>query len=700
MLNQNFQKFNTEGSETQNDSELKAKKKNPSSNDLSYQAYERKAFESQIAHTDSDVILIEHPREAVSSRPLPCFVKQVENSTSNNFPASKNSNLNFAFSKNSNNESIRGRQFNSITEKEQSQNTAMDLVEETCAGEAKFSVADANNQSANTNLNLNLNNFNSNNDKNLKNNSALKQNMVKARISQSPIEARKLAKPAAYNDENQMDIEVANESNPQKSNGLYYATDLTSNNLNCNNDYNNFNSHRVTNNCNDYSSKDQGGFNKAGNFATVNYAYETVSHIASKESLGKIKCVAEGKLNNNPNKDFNYYNNNNNNFNANSKVSKHNYNNYKKKSSATGAACSKPAPSNSSTNLDHPAQRQNIAGIHSSNITQTNQPTQTIQTIQTTQPTQANNINKIDNNTNNNASQISNLKTDHYAKFIPILQKHEKSIPLDYIPEIWRSLKTSENCAACMPKYEYLLNQTDINFDMRAILIDWIIDVHKNYRLFPETLYICISIIDRYLTKKQILRTRLQLLGTTALFISSKYEEIIYPCIEEFTKVTDDAYKKEEVLQMETEIFQLLEFDLTYPSPYRFFEIISLNYNFSEVEFYYGCYLLEYFLISPNSNKYFPSVIALAVVLLILKMKNYENYRDLYSLTDSLESQRLVKQCAKEIYEFPATCKSLNLFSVFNKYSDPIFHSVALNELDKHQQPSAADEKENTKVNC
>ena len=268
------------------------------------------------------------------------------------------------------------------------------------------------------------------------------------------------------------------------------------------------------------------------------------------------------------------------------------------------------------------------------------------------------------------------------SKFIPILQKYENCIPLDYIPEIWQNLKISEKSPACEPKYNSIFNQVDVNFDMRAILIDWIIDVHKNYHLYPETLFICISIIDRYLSKKSIHRTKLQLLGTTALFISSKYEEITYPCINEFTKITDDAFSKEEVLQMENEIFTELNFEITFPSSFRFFEIISLNYNFSEVEFYYGCYLIEYFTISPTVTKYYPSIIALSVVLVILKLKKYENYKDLYNLTDSPDDHKLIKECAWEIYEFPYKCKSFNLNSVYNKYSSSKYHCVALNELD------------------
>ena len=283
--------------------------------------------------------------------------------------------------------------------------------------------------------------------------------------------------------------------------------------------------------------------------------------------------------------------------------------------------------------------------------------------------------------TNENQENNCNNEANSSSKYTPILAKYEKQIPLEYIPEIWKSLKVSELSSASKPKYDLISTQNDISFDMRAILIDWIIEVHKNYRLFPETLYISIQLIDRYLAKKNISRTKLQLLGTTALFIASKYEEIVYPCLNEFAKITDRAYEKEDILEMEKDILNELDYDITHPSPFRFFEIISLNYNFAEVEFFYGCFLMESFLISSNYTKYYPSIIALAVVLLILRLKRYENYRDLYNLTDP-ENQRLIKECAKEIYEFPQKCINYNLNSVMNKYSSQTYHCVAIYQLE------------------
>jgi hypothetical protein len=90
--------------------------------------------------------------------------------------------------------------------------------------------------------------------------------------------------------------------------------------------------------------------------------------------------------------------------------------------------------------------------------------------------------------------------------------------------------------------------QTDINEKMRAILVDWLIDVHLKFKLLPETLYLTVEYIDRYLNKEPVTRKKLQLVGVTAMLIASKYEEIYAPEIRDFVYITDKAYTKEEIL--------------------------------------------------------------------------------------------------------------------------------------------------------
>ena len=86
-------------------------------------------------------------------------------------------------------------------------------------------------------------------------------------------------------------------------------------------------------------------------------------------------------------------------------------------------------------------------------------------------------------------------------------------------------------------------NQSDINYRMRAILIDWLIDVHLKYKLVPQTMYIAVNLIDRYLDKNSTNRAKLQLVGITAIFISYKYEEIYPQELKDFVYIIDRAYQ-------------------------------------------------------------------------------------------------------------------------------------------------------------
>ena len=64
---------------------------------------------------------------------------------------------------------------------------------------------------------------------------------------------------------------------------------------------------------------------------------------------------------------------------------------------------------------------------------------------------------------------------------------------------------------------------------MRAILVDWLVEVHMKFNLVSETLYLCINVIDRYCEIVNVPRAKLQLVGVTALLIACKYEEIYPP---------------------------------------------------------------------------------------------------------------------------------------------------------------------------
>ena len=114
----------------------------------------------------------------------------------------------------------------------------------------------------------------------------------------------------------------------------------------------------------------------------------------------------------------------------------------------------------------------------------------------------------------------------------------------------------------------FSLVQTDITTKMRATLIDWLVDVHAKHQMKPQTLFMAVNIIDRFLQEFNSLRTEFQLVGITALFIASKYTDIYPPEMREFTTVCSDTYSIEELLEMENKIILSLNFDLVFTSSY------------------------------------------------------------------------------------------------------------------------------------
>lgn len=72
----------------------------------------------------------------------------------------------------------------------------------------------------------------------------------------------------------------------------------------------------------------------------------------------------------------------------------------------------------------------------------------------------------------------------------------------EYAEDIHSYMKQTET--ATIPKATYMKTQQDINESMRAILIDWMVDVHLKFKLLSETLFLTVNLIDRYLSAKQV----------------------------------------------------------------------------------------------------------------------------------------------------------------------------------------------------
>nr|XP_039265110.1 G2/mitotic-specific cyclin-A-like [Styela clava] len=138
----------------------------------------------------------------------------------------------------------------------------------------------------------------------------------------------------------------------------------------------------------------------------------------------------------------------------------------------------------------------------------------------------------------------------------------------EYATEIFEHLRQAET--RNRPKANYMRKQQDITASMRSILVDWLIEVSEEYKLHTETTHLAVNYIDRFLSHMAVMRAKLQLVGTAAMFLAAKFEEIYPPDVGEFVYITDDTYTKKQVLRMEHLILKVLSFDVAVPTSNQF----------------------------------------------------------------------------------------------------------------------------------
>ncbi|NWZ78700.1 CCNB2 protein, partial [Poecile atricapillus] len=164
------------------------------------------------------------------------------------------------------------------------------------------------------------------------------------------------------------------------------------------------------------------------------------------------------------------------------------------------------------------------------------------------------------------------------------------------------------------------------NGRMRAILVDWLVQVHLRFRLLQETLYMCVAIMDRFLQSHPVPRKKLQLVGVTALLVASKYEEILSPDVADFVYITDNAYTSSEIREMEMIILKELNFDLGRPLPIHFLRRASKAGEADAKQHTLAKYLMELTLIDYDMVHHRPSEIAAAALCLSQKILGHNKW--------------------------------------------------------------------------
>ncbi|KAJ1405257.1 Cyclin-like [Sesbania bispinosa] len=246
---------------------------------------------------------------------------------------------------------------------------------------------------------------------------------------------------------------------------------------------------------------------------------------------------------------------------------------------------------------------------------------------------------------------------------------------VEYIEDIYKFYKMVENESR---PHDYMDSQPEINERMRAILVDWLIDVHSKFDLSLETLYLTINIVDRFLAVKTVPRRELQLVGISAMLMASKYEEIWPPEVNDFVCLSDRAYTHEQILFMEKIILGKLEWTLTVPTPFVFLvRFIKASVPDEALE-NMAHFLSELGMMHYATLMYCPSMVAASAVYAARCTLNKSPIWNETLKQHTGYSEEQLMDCARLLVSLHSTVGNGKLKVVHRKYSDPERGSVAV----------------------
>lgn len=245
----------------------------------------------------------------------------------------------------------------------------------------------------------------------------------------------------------------------------------------------------------------------------------------------------------------------------------------------------------------------------------------------------------------------------------------------EYVEEMYKYYWENEELSCARP--DYMSTQGDINEKMRAILIDWLIEVHYKFELMDETLFLTVNIIDRFLEKEVVPRKKLQLVGMTAMLLACKYEEVSVPVVEDLVIISDRAYTKGQVLEMEKSILDTLEFNMSVPTAYvfmrRFLKAANSDRKLQLVSFF----MLELCLVEYQMLKYRPSLLAAAAVYTAQRaISRCWNWTKVCERHSRYTRDQLI-ECSNMMVQFHQNAGGGKLTGVHRKYSTFKFGCVA-----------------------
>ncbi|KAJ4876876.1 Cyclin-B2-1 [Raphanus sativus] len=247
---------------------------------------------------------------------------------------------------------------------------------------------------------------------------------------------------------------------------------------------------------------------------------------------------------------------------------------------------------------------------------------------------------------------------------------------VEYVQDLYAFYRTTERFS-CVP-VDYMMQQIDLNEKMRAILIDWLIEVHDKFDLMNETLFLTVNLIDRFLSKKAVMRKKLQLVGLVALLLACKYEEVSVPVVQDLVLISDKAYTRNDVLDMEKTMLSTLQFNVSLPTQYPFLKRFLKAAQADKRCEMLASFLIELALVEYDMLRFAPSLLAAAAVY-TAQCTVGGGFRHWSSTCEyhSHYSEDQLMECCRKMVSLHQKAATGKLTGVYRKYNTSKFGYIA-----------------------
>lgn len=227
-----------------------------------------------------------------------------------------------------------------------------------------------------------------------------------------------------------------------------------------------------------------------------------------------------------------------------------------------------------------------------------------------------------------------------------------------------------------LPDSDYMEHQPEINWEKRGRLVDWLVRIHDYCKMLPETLFLTVHYIDRFLTLKGITQDKLQLVGLVALFVAAKYEEITFPTVDEVAAMAQNEYSVDEILRAERYLINLLDFNLGWPGPMSFLRRSSKADNYDSDTRTLAKYLLETTIMDQRFVSSPPSWTAAAAHYLSRRILDRGKWSSAHVYFSGYNEEQL-KPAVEAMIESCASASSHHR-AIYNKYADARFKKASV----------------------